>query len=93
LSSSKLVRLEERPVRPRPGLDRLLELHLEAVILVFSLILPRVDAKLSDGDLLITLGLLFSMPITDKLLCDGAADRFLSGSAPKRGNLPSRIDV
>jgi hypothetical protein len=66
--SSKLVLLDEKPV-PKPlGRDRLLELNLDEFAFTASGILPRVDATLSDGALLSTLGDRLSMPMTDKPL-------------------------
>lgn len=67
LPSSKLVRLDENPVRPKPGRDRLFDVHREVLFRLFSATRPRVE-MVSDGALLRTLGLLFNIPITDKLL-------------------------
>ena len=66
LPSSKLVRLEEKPVRPRPGRDRLFEAHRDAAFLLLSATRPRVE-RFSEGALLSTLGLRFNIPMTDRL--------------------------
>ncbi len=86
--SSKLVLLDENPVLNPRGRERLLELH-RGFGLAASATLPRVDATVSDGALLNTLGVRLSMPITDKPLgvCGVAA------SAPNSGSRSSRIDA
>lgn len=87
--SSKLVLLEEKPLPPIPlCLERLLEVHLDADCRGLSDILPRIDV-FSDGDLLKTLGLRLSMPMTDKP--PGVASWF--DSAPNKGSRSSRMEA
>lgn len=90
--SSKLVLLEENPVPKPRGRERLLEFHRDEFALTDSGIRPRVDATPSDGALLSTLGLLFSIPITERLLGLGLGWRLFS-TPPKSGRHSSRIEA
>jgi hypothetical protein len=88
LPSSKLVLLDEKPVLNPLGRERLLEFHRDEFALATSETLPRLDAMLSDGALLSTLGVRLSMLMTERPL--GVCGTL---SAPNSGRRSSRIEA
>jgi hypothetical protein len=88
LPSSKLVLLDEKPVLKPLGRERLLEFHLDEFALATSETLPRLDATLSEGALLSTLGVRLSIPMTERPLGVCGVE-----SAPNSGRRSSRIEA